>query len=65
MADDGFATERPREKLLKQGPAALSDVELVAIFLRTGVAGKPVLGLARELLGGFQGFRGLLAAPDR
>ena len=42
--------KRPREKLLKMGPAALSDVELLAILLRTGVAGKSALELARLLL---------------
>ncbi|MDX8379362.1 MAG: DNA repair protein RadC [Gallionella sp.] len=42
--------ERPREKLLARGAAALSDAELLAIFLRTGVAGKSAVDLARELL---------------
>ncbi|MCJ7838207.1 MAG: hypothetical protein MUP61_03190 [Burkholderiales bacterium] len=42
--------ERPREKLLKLGPANLSDAELLAIFLRTGVRGKSAVDLARELL---------------
>ncbi len=42
--------ERPREKLLKLGPASLSDAELLAIFLRTGVRGKSAVDLARELL---------------
>lgn len=42
--------EKPREKLLKQGAQALSDAELLAIFLRTGVAGKTAVDLARELL---------------
>ncbi len=41
---------RPREKLLARGPAALSDVELLAILLRTGIAGKGVLQMAQELL---------------
>ena len=45
--------DRPREKLLSKGPAALSDAELLAIFLRTGVAGKSAVDLARELLGRF------------
>ena len=54
--------ERPREKLLALGPAALSDAELLAIFLRTGVAGKSAVDLARELLTRFQGVRGLLNA---
>ena len=42
--------ERPREKLLRRGPASLSDAELLAIFLRTGVRGKSAVDLARELL---------------
>jgi DNA repair protein RadC len=40
---------RPREKLLQRGPAALSDTELLAILLRTGIPGKDVLQLADEL----------------
>ena len=64
---------RPREKLLARGPAALADAELLAILLRTGMAGKGVLQLAEELLsqpatctatgqvsGGFGGIAGLL-----
>jgi DNA repair protein RadC len=42
--------ERPREKLLHFGPAALSDAELLAIFLRTGTRGKSAVDLARDLL---------------
>lgn len=56
--------ERPREKLLSRGPAALSDAELLAIFLRTGVPGKTALDLARELLAEYGGLRGLLAASE-
>jgi hypothetical protein len=41
---------RPREKLLARGPGALSDVELLAILLRTGIQGKGVLQMAKELL---------------
>lgn len=52
--------ERPREKLLSRGPAALSDAELLAIFLRTGVAGKTAVDLARELLVQYGGLRSLL-----
>ncbi len=59
------ALERPREKLLSQGPAALSDAELLAIFLRTGVVGKSAVDLARELLVQFGGLRALLAASQR
>lgn len=54
--------ERPREKLLARGPQALSDAELLAIFLRSGVRGKTAVDLARELLTGFDGLRGLFAA---
>ena len=51
------AQARPREKLLERGPQALSDVELLAILLRTGMAGKNVFSLAEELLhrGGISG----------
>lgn len=57
--------ERPREKLLAHGPDALSDAELLAIFLRTGVAGKSAVDLARELLTTFGGLTGLMAADER
>jgi DNA repair protein RadC len=53
---------RPREKLLSQGPAALADVELVALLLRTGLPGLSVLQLAETLLTGFGGLTGLLHA---
>lgn len=56
--------ERPREKLLRLGAGALSDTELVAIFLRTGVRGKSVIALAGDLLKQFGGVRGLLEAPE-
>ena len=59
---DWPASERPREKLLARGPAALSDAELLAIFLRTGVSGKSAVDLARELLLRFGGLRPLLEA---
>ncbi len=57
---------RPREKLLARGPQALSDAELLALLLRTGMAGKNVLALAQELLDTFGGIAGLLhtSAPD-
>ncbi|MGB5306191.1 MAG: DNA repair protein RadC [Gammaproteobacteria bacterium] len=54
------AAERPREKLLARGPAALADAELLAIVLRTGVQGKTAVDLARELLSDFGGLRALL-----
>ncbi|WP_416421827.1 DNA repair protein RadC [Pseudomonas sp. App30] len=62
---DWPAAERPREKLLKHGAAALSDAELLAIFLRTGVAGKSAVDLARTLLEGFGSLRALLEAEQK
>lgn len=56
--------ERPREKLLQRGPQALSDAELLAIFLRTGTRGKTAVDIARDLLGRFDGLRGFLNAPQ-
>src|SRR5512135_587690 len=56
--------ERPRERLLAKGPASLSDAELLAIFLRTGMAGKSAVDLARELVQRFGGL-GRLFAADR
>lgn len=61
---DWPAQERPREKLLAQGADALSDAELLAIFLRTGVKGKSAVDLARELLAEFGSLRGLLMADQ-
>ena len=58
-------SERPREKLLSLGAGALSDAELLAIFLRTGTRGKPVMELARELIREFGGIRGLLEADQQ
>jgi DNA repair protein RadC len=58
---DWPAAERPRERLLAQGVAVLSDAELLAVLLRTGVRGKSAVELARELLGKFGGVAGLLA----
>lgn len=57
--------ERPREKLLQKGAASLSDAELLAIFLRTGVAGKSAVDLARELLKRFGSLTRLFAACER
>jgi len=51
---------RPREKLLTRGPGALSDAELLALLLRTGIPGKHVVQLAQELLDRFGGVGGLL-----
>lgn len=54
--------ERPREKLLARGAGSLSDAELLAIFLRTGVAGSSALDLSRQLLDKFGGLRPILDA---
>jgi DNA repair protein RadC len=54
---------RPREKLLSRGPAALSDAELLALLLRSGIQGKNVLQLAQELVDRFGGVAGLLHTP--
>lgn len=62
---DWPSAERPREKLLARGATALSDAELLAIFLRTGVAGKSAVDLARELLKHFGSLRALLSADER
>jgi DNA repair protein RadC len=54
--------DRPREKLMAKGAEALSDAELVAIFLRTGVRGRSAVDLAREALSRFGSISGLFAA---
>ncbi len=54
--------ERPRERLKKAGPAALSNVELLAILLRTGVTGEGVVAMASRLITRFQGLAGLARA---
>src|SRR5690554_6465465 len=59
---DWPTSERPREKLIQHGAKALSDAELLAIFLRTGRPGLSAVGLARELLSHFGGLRPLLEA---
>ena len=61
---DWPADERPREKLLLRGAASLSDAELLAIFLRTGLPGCSAVDLARELLSGFGSLRALLQAEQ-
>src|SRR5215813_110558 len=58
-------SERPRERLLASGPGALSDAELVAVLLRTGVRGKTAVDLARELIERCQGIAGLLDRVSR
>ncbi len=59
------ASERPREKLLTMGSAALSDAELLAIFLRTGCHGVSAVDLARQLLQDFGGLRAILEADQQ
>ena len=54
--------ERPRERLLRHGPAVLSNTELLALLLRTGVAGRSALQLAHDLLARFGGLAALLGA---
>ena len=56
--------ERPREKLLKKGADALSDAELLAIFLRTGCKGVTAVDLARQLLDSFGGLKPLLQSSQ-
>ncbi len=55
----------PREKLLARGAGALSDAELLAILLRTGLTGCSVLQMAQALLDSFQGLSGLLNASQQ
>jgi DNA repair protein RadC len=57
--------ERPREKLLQHGSAALSDAELLAVLLGSGVPGKDAIALGRELLQGAGGLGALLGRPDQ
>jgi len=56
--------ERPRERLLALGASGLSDAELLAIFLRTGIVGRSAVDLARDLLAEFGGLRALLGADQ-
>lgn len=57
--------ERPREKLITRGASALSDAELLAIFLRTGTPGLTAVDLARQLLTDFGSLRAVLDADAR
>jgi DNA repair protein RadC len=56
--------ERPREKLLAKGPASLSDAELLALFLQTGVNGKSAIDVGRDLLHQFKNLRSLVDASQ-
>ena len=62
---DWPAAERPREKLIELGAEALSDAELLAIFLRVGVTGKSAVDLARDLLHEFASLNGIFAASEK
>ncbi|MDX2463133.1 MAG: DNA repair protein RadC [Porticoccus sp.] len=62
---DWPASERPREKLLEKGASALSDAELLAIFLRTGCAGRSAVDLARELLQRFGSLAKMFSAEKK
>lgn len=61
---DWAEQDRPREKLLAQGASALSDAELLAIFLRVGVHGKSAVDLARDLIAHFGSLARLFAAEQ-
>lgn len=61
---DWPVAERPREKLIELGAQALSDAELLAIFLRVGVVGKSAVDLARDLLIQFGSLNGIFAATE-
>ena len=62
---DWPAEERPREKLLARGAQALSDAELLAIFLRTGQQGLTAVDLARQQLSAGGGLRAMLdSSPE-
>jgi DNA repair protein RadC len=56
--------ERPRERLLRQGADALSDAELLALFLRSGKRDRDVVAFARQLLVRFGSLRGLLESSN-
>ena len=57
--------ERPRERLLTLGAGTLSDAELLAVVLRTGIRGKSAVELGRDLLARFNGVAGILGADLR
>lgn len=59
MIKDLPEDQRPREKLLKYGAESLTDTELLAILLRTGVHGKSAIDIASEILNSFGSFKGL------
>ena len=55
-------SDRPREKLLTKGPGALSEAELLAVILRTGIPGKSAVDMGRDLLRQYGTLSGLFAA---
>lgn len=57
--------ERPREKLIEKGPTALTDAELLAIFIRTGTPGNSAIDIGRNMLQQFDGIRSLLNADRK
>jgi DNA repair protein RadC len=57
--------QRPRERLIKYGPQALSDAELLAVFLRVGVSGKSAVDLGRDMVGHFGSLNRLFSATLR
>ncbi len=57
--------ERPREKLISRGATSLSDAELLAIFIRTGVKGRTAVDISRALINEFGGLRNLLNAEEK
>jgi DNA repair protein RadC len=61
---DWAEVERPRERLLAKGAEALTDAELIAVLLRTGVRGKSAVDLGRELLARYGGVTPMLEASD-
>jgi len=62
---DWPSEQRPREKLLLNGASSLSDAELLAIFLRTGIKGISAVGLAHQMLTNFGSLRALLTASKK
>jgi DNA repair protein RadC len=61
---DWAIEDRPREKLLLRGAKVLSDAELLAIFLRTGIKGKSAVDLAKDLLEDSGGLNALMGASE-
>jgi DNA repair protein RadC len=59
---DWPSDQRPRERLIKYGASALSDAELLAVFLRVGVKGKSAVDLGRDMLAQFGSLNALFAA---